>query len=133
MSGKSVSNSSTVSSQLTSIIHENEEEELDDDISDFQIVTSDLITALENDNLQINIEKCNAETDNILPNFVVELGESSVTGKISVFSCSLTLSEEPCCSKDTVRFATKEANAIFLVLGSTPSLTRYDHAKDAFK
>ena len=128
---------------LVSIVADEEEEF--EDISDFQLLQSDtlLITDFEETDMEIdNIEETSLETDNkVTPDHVPSLNcnkRIKIGSSPNVISNTSTMNNEigmAGSSKDTTSsiYATEEANAIFLVLGNTPLLEKYDRAKVLYK
>ena len=106
-----------------------DEEEEFEDISDFQLLQSE--TDMEID----NIEETTLETDNkVTPDHVPSLSYNKrikIGSSPNVISNTSTMNNEigmAGSSKDTTSsiYATEESNAIFLVLGNTPLLEKYD-------
>ena len=89
-----------------------------------------------------NIEETTPETDNkVTPDHVPSLScnkRIKIGSSANVISNTSTMNNEigmAGSSKDTTSsvYATEEANAIFLVLGNTPLLEKYDRAKVLYK
>ena len=136
------SSSRIVPSSLSSVVENEEEELLEDDISDFQLVESDALLITDSEETEnMEIDNIGETTFVVIPNCVpINVQDKSTSNILISINKRFKIGSSPCdisnnstmnneinmtgSNKNTTSsiYATKVANAIFLVLGYWKSM-----------